>query len=355
MNQIINDIFKNNDIPPLIFFFGEEDFLIEEASIAVVKKLLKDDNDKFNFDTFDGEEDEQLKISEIASSYPMMSNKRVVYIKRFHKLFSPRGSKKDENTPLGRYLKSPSKDTIMIVNGAPDSLKGYGKIKNDSNKIEKKISSTRFPYNILLLNGYWHEFSKIYESNIPKWIINKLETKGYKIEPRAADLLLALTNPDLRSINNELDKLILFLKDKNKTITLEDVNDLSGANREFSIFELQKVIGQRDMKRSIDILIKMQKNSDQSILITTMLGRYFTALLVLFDERNIENNDYKLASKVGISPFFVKEYISALHKYKPEELDNALIKITEADLKLKTSSGSKLSILQEMLISIIDK
>jgi DNA polymerase III delta subunit len=85
-----------------------------------------------------------------------------------------------------------------------------------------------------------------------------------------------------------------------------------------------------------------------------MIGRYFTILMILNDERKVENNEYKLASKAGISPFFVKEYLGALRRYSPNELDNAVIAITKADHQLKTSSSSKLVILQNMLISIMD-
>ena len=92
----------------------------------------------------------------------------------------------------------------------------------------------------------------------------------------------------------------------------------------------------------------------QEMLIITMLTRFFTVLWKLSDEPATGKNHFQLAGAVGINPYFVAEYLSALKKYKPEELDRAFIALAEADSQLKSTGGSSIMILQKMLLSIID-
>lgn len=353
MNSELLNIFKSGKIPNFFFLFGEEEFLIEKNSKFIVSQLIQNESEKFNFDTFDGEDADQLQIASTAASFPMMSDRRVIYIKNFYKLFSPRGSKKDETLPISRYLKSPSPSTILILTDAPDSIKGLQKLKNDPKKLDSKIKSVRFPFNILLENAFWLEFPKVYESEMKSWAISAAKEKNLKFAPGGLDLLLSQTNPNLREIDNELNKISVFLGDNNREITIDEISFLKGSSRDYNVFELQKAIGERNIKQSMNILLNMQKNSDQSILITTMLSKYFATLFVLSDEIKITNNEYTLAPKIGTSPYFVKDYIKALKNYSTLEIDFALIYITEADLKLKTSSGSKISVLQDMLIKIL--
>lgn len=354
INELEN-ILNSNEIPNLFYFFGEEEFLVEESAKTVIAKIMTHESDKFNYDVFNADESDQRQIAEIASSFPMMSEQRVVFVKNFHKFFSPRGAKKDELLQISKYIKSPSKSTVMILTGAPDSIKGFNKIKKDPKKLSAKIKALRFPYNFLLENSFWLEFPKIYDSELKSWVTNRSKQKGLKLRADAIEMLIAHTNPSLRELDNELNKIKIYVEGDNKEITIDDVSVLSGANREFNVFELQKTVGKRDLIQSLEIMINMQKSSDQSILITTMLGKYFISLMILSDEIKDNNNEYALAPKIGVSPFFVKDYIFAVKKYSPSELDNAIIAITEADLKLKTSVGSKLTILQDMIMRIIGR
>ena len=59
--------------------------------------------------------------------------------------------------------------------------------------------------------GVWFESKKLYENQIPDWIIKVLKGKNYGIEPKAAAMLASFLGTDLAKINNELEKLrIIF-------------------------------------------------------------------------------------------------------------------------------------------------
>lgn len=352
----IDKIISSENFPPIIILFGEEEFLINETLDKILKVLIKDMSDEYNFDQLDGNEVKLSTLVDICNSYPMMSDRRVVIVKDFGKLFPGRGSKKEpDNSSFAKFLNSPQESTYLILTASISSLNGISKkFASNPETAKKKISSAKFPYNILLSKYHWMEFPKLYESEFPKWITSRIKAMGKRISIEAAQLLASRSEQNLRDISNEIEKLIIYTEARD-SIDIADVTSLSGANRDYNVFELQKAVGKRSLGSSLKILFNMLDADKQEILIVTMLTRYFTILWKLIEESRHTSNDYQLASKIGVSPFFVPEYKAALRNYTTNEIDSAFLALTDADLKLKTSSGSTLAIMQNLLIEIIDR
>src|SRR5260221_356432 len=77
----------------------------------------------------------------------------------------------------------------------------------------------------------------------------------------------------LYEIQNEIDKLLIYIGEK-KMINIEDVGAVVGMSREFNIFELQKVVGQKNMTRSVEILERMLNAGESPLGLIVMLSRY---------------------------------------------------------------------------------
>jgi DNA polymerase-3 subunit delta len=356
MQTDLAKLIKN--IPPVVFIFGEEEFLIEEAIENILKPILISGKNEFNLDIFDGEMNTDLNaIIDVASTFPFMSDRRVVVVKNFNKFFQGTRSKKiDTNHPLVRYLDSPPETTILLIQSFEDSLNGLSNdLANPKNqaKAEKKIIGAKFPYNLLLTKIDWLEFPKIYDNALPSWLINRTKEKGKRIGRDAADLLLAHINPNLRDLANEIEKLIIFSGD-DKEISVDHVAKLVGVSKNYNVFELQKAVGERSSGRSIEIVENMLRNERNEVLITSMLTKYFISLAKIKDWESSISNKYELASKTGINAYFLNEYTNAARKYSPEDIDNAFIELAKADLGIKSNTASTTLIIQKCIIRIID-
>lgn len=353
----IDGIFKKERLPAVLLLFGEEDFLLEDSLKRLIKKLETSSKPTFSIDIFDGADISQNDLVSVCASYPMLTDYRAVTVRHFDKMFSGRtGKKQEEKSALAKYLKNPSESAILILEADEDSLNGLAAMHRGSaqkEKAEKKISSAKFPYNIILANHEWLEFPKVYESDFASFITSRFKREGKTISEEAIELLIAQTPPSLRDLASEIDKLCLFVGDKN-TVTVDDVHSLVGATRNYNVFELQKAVGERNIKKSLNIVEKMLIADRQEMLIITMLTRYFVALWKLYEEKQKNSNQYKLAASAGVNPYFVNEYLEALKKYNAKELDNALSALCQADYKLKSSSSNSLLIMQTMLLRIID-
>lgn len=351
MFKTAEDILKAKKFPSIILIFGDEEFLVEKSLDKLLTELIKDENDKYNYDNLNQSESSLANIVDIADAFPMMSERRVVVVKNFDKFFKGRTSKKNEEfLKFEKFLTNPLDTTVMILIGAPSTLNNISKSKPAT--IEKNIKSAKFPYDILLKEHICINHPKIYESEYPAWVLNRVKEFGKTISREAADLLIANSMQTIRDLNNEIEKLNIFLGES-KSIGIEEVNRLVGANREFNVFELQKAVGKRDLNRSLKILFNMLSNDRQEMLIISMLTRYFTTLWKILEEQVRTRDKYQLAGKVGISPFFVPEYQSAARRYSPIELDRSFVELCEADEQLKTTGGDNLLIMQKMLTNII--
>ncbi|MFP4527894.1 MAG: DNA polymerase III subunit delta [Candidatus Kapaibacterium sp.] len=353
MSDPTDRLIASDKLPSVLLIFGEEDFLVEEAYRRVVDKAVRNEQDRFNTDMLSGEETTIEAVVDIARSYPMMSDRRVVVVKNFDKLFSGRTSKKNiDDHPFAKYLAAPPDATFMLLLGAPDSLKGFT-ASQKKKRGAKKAADQKFPFNILLERYKWIEYGKIYESDFPAWAESRIKSHGKKIRPEAVELLIGQSGQTLRDINNEIEKIIINIGDKS-VIDADDVAQVVGASRKFNVFELQNAISARSAEKATLILENMLAHERQEMLIITMLTRYFTALWKLMELAGRETNQYNLARQAGISFYFLAEYQKALRNYRPAELDNAFTALRRADRELKTSSGSNIYIMQKMLLSIID-
>ncbi|TAL69495.1 MAG: DNA polymerase III subunit delta [Bacteroidetes bacterium] len=361
MAESIVKLIESNEFPPIICLFGEEEFLVDDAYTKLLNHLCPDDNSRYDLDILDFDEMKlALAIENLLKScntIPFISARRVVVAKRFEKAMSGRISvKSEEYAKLQKFFSSPPATTCLIIISADENLKGFNAAKGgkSKDKLDKLLKDAKFPYNLILEKHTWFEFPKVYESELSSWVSRRFKELGKKIEPAAAELLVAQSNPNLRDVDNEIEKILLYIDEKNE-ITLDDVTFIVGSSRVYNIFELQKAIGKRKMGEALMIVENMLANERQEMLIMTMLTRYFIALWKLIEESGKTNNNYQLAGKVGINPFFVTEYLHALSFYSPAEIENAFLLLCETDEKLKSTSTDSLYLIQNMLVRIMKK
>jgi DNA polymerase III subunit delta len=350
-----DDIISNKRFPQILLIFGEEEFQIEESYRKILKYIHSSNISDYDIELLEATDTDLKRIVDSCSAYPFLSPVKFIAVKNFQTYFSGTRKKTDENSPLTRYFNNPSPTTFLLLLASTDSLKGLKAAStNQKSKAQKIIDSAKFPYNILAQKFDLIEFPKIYEADYPDWIVERLESLGYTISADALQFLIAQSNSSLREITNEIEKIIIYLQDK-RGISLKEVVDVKGGSHIYNVFELQKAVGRRNLPTAINILENMLKDERQEMLIITILMRYFSSLWRLLDAGSAVNNQYQLASAAGISPYFIKEYLEALKKYKPEELDKAFVFLCEADERLKSSPAGSIAVMQEMLVKIMRK
>jgi DNA polymerase-3 subunit delta len=316
---------------PIYLFYGDEDFLIDEGVQLIIGKTLDDGTRGFNLDVVYGTKVEATDVVAHASSFPMMSGKRVVVVKEFEKLATTDTAKE----VMAAYINNPLESTILVlVSFEPDFR--------------------RKPFTDLKKKAELVECKPFYDNQIPGWIAERVRHQGREANPEACRLIQAYVGNSLRSLQNELDKLYVFIGER-KNITAEDVAAVVGATKGYTIFELQNAVGRRDAKDAIMILERMLENGQSPQMIIVMLSRFFTQLWKLTDIRARKMSDQELAREIGVPLYFVKQYLEFRTNYSVGQIERNFKSLLEADTTLKSTSRDPRLVLDLLIVILLQE
>ncbi|WP_319502260.1 DNA polymerase III subunit delta [uncultured Draconibacterium sp.] len=294
---------------PIYLLQGEEAYFIDELSDYIEDNVLTDAEKGFNQTIFYGKDSDPVTIVEASFRFPMMASKQVIIVKEAQSL-----SKIDT---LTSYAEKPLASTILVL--------AY-KYKNlDSRtKLAKAIKK----------NGVLFTSKKLYENKIPGWIDGFLRTHNYTITPQAALLLTSYLGTDLSKIANELNKLVIAVKDTTK-ITPEHIEKNIGLSKEFNILELQNALGEKNVLKANRIINYFGSNPTLNPIQKTVAGLYFYFSKLFTYHFLKDKSERNVAAELRVHPFFVKEYVSAAKRYSPTKLYEIMGILREYDMKSK--------------------
>ncbi len=317
---------KQGSIAPCYLFAGPEQFTADEAVTMLRDALIPEDQRSFNYDVLYGYEVQSQEVVALASSYPMMGEKRMVVVKEFDKLKNPDG--------VTSYVKNPLDSTVLIlISESSDNRKNPYRLFNETNTLACK---------------------PIYDNQVPQWVAKRVKRYKKTITAEAAAMLAVYTGTSLRQVSNELDKLDIYTIDR-KEITIDDVNAVVGVTKAFNIFELYKAIGKKDAANAVNILDRMLERGESPTMIVTMLTRLFTQITMLADLHAKNLSRQKIAQELKIHPFFMDEYYEYLNHHPPESISDRFRSLLEADTSLKMTGKDPGLVLSILLYRLMDK
>jgi DNA polymerase-3 subunit delta len=307
-DQIITNI-RNKVYSPLYFLMGEEPYFIDTISDFLEETVLEPMYREFNLIVVYGRDVDVSAIINQARSYPMTGNYQLFIVKEAQDV--------KDIEKLEPLLTSIPKSTILVIN--------YKYKKLDKRKTFTKLVEKQ---------GVLFESKKLYDNNIPDWIIKFLQQRNYAIEPKACQMLADYLGTDLHKVRNELEKLMINLPVKSR-ITEDDVERNTGISKDFNIFELQKALGFRDIFKANQIINYFGANSkDNPIqMVVVLLYSYFLKILKIHYAPDKSKNG--IAGLIGVNPFLVDDYLKASQNYNIAKLVEIIALLREFDLKGK--------------------
>ncbi len=331
VENIISDIKKGN-IQPLYFLYGNEPYFIDQISDYIENNVLTEAEKGFNQMVLYGRDVSMAEIIENAKRFPMMADRQVIIVKEAQDLVRTF----DQLEP---YLENILPTTTLVFN--------YKYKKPDKRKtVFKKMGKVALMF----------EGKSLYENQVPSWINTYSKSKGFQIEPKAAQMLVEFLGTELSKIVNELDKLFIVLP-KDATVTPQAVEENIGISKDFNNFELRKAIGNKNVVKANQIINYFAQNPKSNPLVVTisLLNGFFTQLLQYHALPN-KNDSRAVAVALRVNPFFVKDYIIAGKNYPMRKVSQIIGLIRDADVKSKGVGARDLShgdLLKELLFRIM--
>ncbi len=317
---------KAGDVAPIYLFYGEEEFIINQLTEALLKSVLQPGDADFNLDVLYGNETDGATIVNIAMSYPMMAERRVVVVKQFHHL----GEK--DMPLLIKYAEKPSTSSCMVLTS--DKFTG-------TNATIKKLS----PYCKAI------EAKTMYDNQIPAWVKNHVKERGFSISDEAVSLLQLNVGNSLRRLVSEIDKIELKNKER-KEITVPDVEQVVGITKEFNIFEFCDSVAEQNIQKSLRILDRLLELGESPIGILVLLTRHFTIIAKAKEMVLAQLRRDQISKSLRVNPYFVEKYLRQAAKYKREQLNKVFHSLLQADIYLKSSYQKPRLVLESLLFEI---
>ncbi len=330
VKQIEEDIL-NGQIRPIYFLMGEESFYIDRITQIIENKVLKEEEKSFNQLVLYGRDVSIEEIVSNAKRYPLMAERQVIIVKEAQDL-----SRTIEN--LCDYAENPVPSTVLVI---------CYKYKTLDKR--KKLAK------IIAKQGCLFESNKLYENQVPEWINYVLKEKNYRIQPKAALMLVDYLGNDLSRVYNELEKLMLIVP-KETAINEEHIEDNIGISKDFNNFELRKALGEKNLMKAYQIAIYFSQNAKNNPLVVTisLLNNFFTQLLIYHGLHDKSRTN--VGKALGINPYFVQEYTEAANNYPMRKVSAIIGFLREADLKSKGVGANNIGqgdILKELIYKIL--
>ena len=313
---------------PVYTLCGDEPYFNDKICDRLETEVLNDAEKGFNQSIFYGKDIDTLSIVSAAKRYPMMAERQVVIIKEAQYL--------KNLDVLNPYLENPLKSTVLVL-----LFRTNGQLKK-TNTFKLLSKYTVF------------ESEKIPDYKLAEWIDGYLKEQGYKTDAAGLQLIAESCGNDLGKLENELKKIFLNIGDR-KNISLTDIEKYIGISKEYSAFELQNAIARNDIKRISKIInfFASDTKNNSIIMVISTLNTFFTK--VYMAAANLSKSDAELASIIGVSPYFLKDYRQTLKYYSSVKVEHILHSLNTLDLRSKgimTNTGDE-NLYKELLICLV--
>jgi DNA polymerase III subunit delta len=304
--HIIRD-WKRKIYKPVYWLEGEEEYFINEVMDFAEHQILPEEEKSFNLTIFYGKDADWASVVNACRRYPMFAERQVVLLKEAQQM--------REIAKLEPYIMQPLGSTIFVVSYKDKKVDGRSKLAK-----------------LLKEKGELLSTKKMYDNQLPEWVTELLESRGLTIQQKALALLIDHIGNDLMRIKSEVDKIQINLGNR-KMIDEDDVEKYVGISKEYNAFELQIALAKKDLAKALRIIQYFDSNPKAAPiqLVLPTLYSFFSKVYMIF---GIPGPDEKTtASVLGVSPFFVKDYLTAAKNYGFAGTENALLLLHHYNLK----------------------
>jgi len=301
----------------LYLLHGPDDFSRAEK-IAELKASLGDPTAvEMNLTTLEGGEITLSDIRRHADAMPFLAAKRVVIVANYIKNIS---GNKTETEALTDYFEHLSPTTDLVLTES-DTLK--------KNSVVLKAARSAGAEIIL--------YGELSGKNLPGWVAKRVKAHGAAIEPEAAQMLARLVGPDLRILNNEIEKLVLYV-DSQRPISNADVDLLVPYIEEADQFGFSNAIGQRNARQAYDqVYREIEVDGKHPMQILAGISSQIRTLIEVKDMAEQGMSPAAIAQAKGWrSDFAVKMRLKDARNFTMDRLEQIMEMLLETDLAIKT-------------------
>jgi len=335
---------KTKDKPvirPVYFFYGVEDYLIDEEIQKLLDQILSQKERGLNLHVFSGEEHRSQDIIQAAQTLPMFSQYRVVLVSETDRM------DEEKIEALLKYMPAPSPTTCLIL---------YGETLGLWKKHRAAIEEV----------GVMKEYSRLKGKSLISWMRNRMLERGKKLTEDAADYLVEVVGDHLHDLENALEKAFLIVG-KKQTIELSDAEGIASEVKVSTVFDLMDAIGHQNLEKALRILEKTmesktisfkkeeeasKKMDDPIPLLLSMIAKQYRNIWKVKEMTSCYLGTEEVANTLRMSPWNVRKLVEQGKHFSTSSLQEGILKCHQTDLSIKRGRGHKELLMEKLVIDL---
>lgn len=317
---------RSNDIPPLIYLFGEETYLVDRLVRQLVDAVVPPESRDFNLNIFEGKETTGQAILEAVQTMPVFAPRRLTLVRRADELNAA------NLASLDGYLKEPFPESILLMVG----------VKFDRRSKFSKAWTKK---------GEAIECKKLYPNRIPAEIRRMLQESGRSMTEAGFEKFCRRVGNQLQEIAGELDKLIAYCGERDP-IDEADVDAVVCNLRQETVFALGEALGDRNVGNAIKLVDELLKAGEPPVLLISLLARHFRQLWRTHELLDSRLPRRELAGRLKVNPYFVENLTRQARHFQGGDFPRIMRLLLEADIALKSSGGLASGLMSRLALDI---
>jgi DNA polymerase III subunit delta len=315
---------KRQELAPVVFLWGEESWLVDEAVRQIEAVVLAPEAREFDREAFYGDEVEPQAILTAVQTLPWLGSQRLVLVREAEAL--PRAA----DQALLAYCKQPSPSTCLIFTA-------------------QRAEASRALFALLLKLPWAVRFRRLVGRDLSAWIVQRFAARGCRISPEASAGLIEAVGNDLRLLANEIDKLVTFVEPE-QAIGVDGLVTLTGDLRESSAFELARLLSTGDVAGALRAWGKFASSGEYPGLALGAIIHHVRQLWRIKLAQHAGTPPERLAGELNIPAFTVRRLSAQAATLAPEQLRQWLDALLEADQTLKRSGLPPRSVFERLIL-----
>lgn len=323
-----------------IYLLSGEEYLVNYCKDTIEKNLFSENElNDFNKTYFSGENGLNLSQIEVATeTLPINSEKKCVVI---------------NNISWGSIAEEAIQNLINIISDIPEYCI-FIICNNTAPNGKKEISKFKKIQKIIAEKGIYISLNS---KDIPlkkQLIFWAKKEYGKELPQEYSELIIKLCpNTDIKGLKNELGKICL--KEKENVITKDSISIISEYKSKRNIFDLPKSLFLKDYNKSLAILEELFEQKEDPIGIVAVLSSEYIDLYraKIYTVKNENPMDLKDVFDYKNKEFRIKNAMQKSKNISLENIIKSLDYLSEADLKLKSTTINPKLVVEELLIKLI--
>jgi DNA polymerase-3 subunit delta len=258
------------------------------------------------------------ELRQACDALPFLSDRRLVIVNNYLARVGGRG-KGTELEALADYLPTMS-DTVRLVFLEGETLPQTHPIL----KLAEKHPA-----------GQVRAFGGPARGELNGWIVRRVERKGSTIERPAADALAVAVGDDLRLLDSEIEKLIIYTGGQH-AITTAEVELLVPYAGEANVFGMVDAIGRRDGRTALRLLHKLLDAGETPLYLLSMIVRQFRILIQVKELAAQGLAVSTIAKRAELHPFVAEKAQRQAMNFSMGQLEVIYARLLDTDLAIKT-------------------